>query len=832
MLSLKHAFRTLAKTPFVTALAVISLALGIGANAGIFSIFDQMLLRSLPVPEPQRLVNLGAPGPKPGSQSCNQSGDCEQVFSYPMFRDLEERQTSFTGIAAHRTFGANLAYEGQTESGEGILVSGSYFPVLGIRPALGRLLTPADDQTVGAHFVAVLSHDYWETRLGSDSGVLNGTLMVNGQPMTVVGVAPKGFRGTTLGTEPDVFVPITMRGLMEPYFQGSQDRRSYWAYLFARLKPEVSLEQARAQMNALYQGVVNDVEAPLQTGMSDQTLERFRAKEILMEEGRQGQSNVNSEARTPLIFLFATTGIVLLIACANIANLLLARGARRAPEMAIRGSLGAGRTQLLRQLLTESLLLAVLGGLAGLLVASWTLKLVASLLPPGASGLILVELRPSAILFVGILALGTGILFGLYPALHATRADLVTILKDSSGQPSGARSASRFRTVLATSQIALSMALLVGAGLFIKSLANVSRVDLGIDTENVIVFGVAPILNGYEAERSMALFHRMEEELAALPGVTGVSAAMVPVLAGNSWGQDVSVEGFEGGPDVDQNARYNEVGPGYFGTLGIPILAGREFTPADAEGAPAVAIVNEAFARKFGLDPREAVGKWMARNRSGNLDTEIVGIVQDSKYSDVKQDTPPVFVSPYRQNPGLGFLNFYVRTAVGPDQVMGQIPSLMSRLDPNLPVNGLKTLEQEARNNVFLDRMIGTLSTAFAALATLLAAIGLYGVLAYSVAQRTREIGLRMALGANGPTVRGMVLRSVAVMTLVGGAVGLLGALALGRGAQSLLFDMEGHDPFVLFASAFLLAGVSLLAGYVPALGASRVDPMQALRYE
>jgi len=832
MSTLKHAVRTLVKTPFVTSLAAVSLALGIGANAGIFSIFDQMLLRSLPVPEPERLVNLGAPGPKPGSQSCNQAGDCEQVFSYPMFRDLQEGQTSFTGIAAHRSFGANLAYEGQTESGEGMLVSGSYFPVLGVRPALGRLLSPADDQAVGGHFVAVLSHDYWETRLGSDPGVLNGTLMVNGQPMTVVGVAPTGFKGTTLGAEPDVFVPLTMREAMEPYFQSMDNRRTYWAYVFARLKPEVTLEQARAQINALYQGIINEVEAPLQTGMSDQTLERFRAREILMEEGRQGQSNINSEAKAPLILLFSTTGIVLLIACANIANLLLARGARRAPEMAIRGSLGAGRSHLLRQLLSESLLLALLGGLAGLLVASWTLKLVASLLPPEASGLILVELRPSAVLFVGILALGTGILFGIYPALHATRADLVTILKGSSGQPSGARSASRFRTALATAQIALSMALLVGAGLFIKSLANVSRVDLGIDTENVIVFGVAPILNGYEAERSMALFQRMEEELAALPGVTAVSAAMVPVLAGNSWGQDVSVEGFEGGPDVDQNARYNEVGPGYFGTLGIPLLAGREFTPADAGEAPPVAIINEAFARKFGLDPRQAVGKRMAGNRSGNLDTEIVGIVQDARYSDVKQAVPPMFFSPYRQNPGLGFLSFYVRAGMDPAQVMGQIPPVVNRLDPNLPVNGLKTLEQEARDNVFLDRMIGTLSTAFAALATLLAAIGLYGVLAYSVAQRTREIGLRMALGAAGPAVRGMVLRNVLFMTLVGGAVGLLGALALGRGAQSLLFEMEGHDPLVIVASAALLSGVSLLAGYVPALRASRVDPMQALRYE
>ena len=832
MLGLKTAFRTLTKTPFVSVVAILSLALGIGANAAIFSLFDEILLRALPVPEPERLVNLAAPGPKHGSQSCNMAGDCEAVFSYLMFRDLEVSQGSFTGIAAHVQFSANLAYAGQTENGEGMLVSGSYFTVLGIQPAVGRLLGPFDDQTIGGHLVAVLSHDYWETRLGSDPGVVNGTIIINGQPMTVVGVAPPGFKSTTLGTQPDVFVPITMRELMNPGWQGFDNRRSYWAYVFARLKPEVSLEQARPELNALYRGIINEVEAPLQAGMSDQTLERFREKELIVEEGRQGQSQMHTEARIPLMLLISITGVVLLIACANIANLLLARGAHRGPEIAMRASLGASRTQLLTQLLTESCLLAVLGGIASLLVASWTLGFIGSILPPEAQATVTVGLSPTVILFAGILSIGTGILFGMYPALHSTRADLVTILKANSGQPAGARSAARFRTSLVTAQIALSMALLVSAGLFIKSLVNVSRVDLGLSPENIITFAISPELNGYDFDRAKDFFQRAEEELAAIPGVTSVSLSIVPLLSGSNWGQDVSVEGFESGPDTDANSRLNKIGPGYFRTLGMPLLAGREFTPSDVGDEPTVAVINEAFARKFGLDPREAVGKGMATNRSGNLDMQIIGVVEDAKYSEVKDVVPPLFFTPYRQEGEIGAMTFYLRTGVDPASVMGAIRQVIGSLDPNLPVEDLKTLEQQVRENVFLDRMISTLSAAFAILATLLAAVGLYGVLAYSVAQRTREIGLRMALGAGGPRVRGMILRQVGRMMFVGGVIGVLVALAMGRGAQSLLFEMEGHNPLVVALAVVLLTGVAFAAGYLPALRASKVDPMQALRYE
>lgn len=831
MRNIKLAFRTLLRTPFVTTVAILSLALGIGANAAIFSLFDQMLLQALPVHEPERLVNLSAPGPKPGSQSCNQAGDCDVVFSYPMFRDLQGAETAFSGIAAHRAFGANLAFEGQTLSGEGMLVSGSYFPVLGLRPTLGRLLAPADDETVGGHFVAVLSHAYWESALGSDPDVLNEMIVVNGQNMTIVGVAPRGFHGTTLGNRPQVFVPITMRGLMSPGFDGFEERRSYWAYLFGRLKPGMTLTQAETSINAAYRPIIADVEAPLQEGMSDQTMVQFLAKQLVLEPGTRGQSSVHGEARMPLILLFATTGIVLLIACANIANLLLARGAGRSMEMAVRLSLGASRRQVLTQLLTESVVLALLGGLASIVVAQWTLSLIASLLPPEALTTLRLEIRPGVILFAGGLAIATGLLFGLFPALHSTRPDLVTTMRANTGQIAGARSAATFRSGLVTAQIALSMALLIPAGLFLRSLANLGQVDLGLQTADVVTFRISPELNGYETERAQVLFQRVEEELAAVPGVTGVTASFIPILSGSNWGTDVAVQGFERGPDTDANSRYNVVGAGYFRTLGIPLIAGREFTRADGPGAAKVAIVNEEFARKFGLG-RDAVGKVMGFGGNDEMDVEIVGLVQNAKYSEVKDDVPPLFFTPYLQEESVGAMSFYVRTASDPDQLLRTMPPVVAQLDPNLPVEELKTLPQQVRENVFLDRMISTLSAAFAALATLLAAVGLYGVLSYTVSQRTREIGVRMALGANSGRVRWMVLRQVGGMIVIGGVIGFAAALGIGRAAGSLLFGLEGNDPLVFASAAVILALIAFGAGYLPARRASRVDPMQALRYE
>jgi predicted permease len=719
-------------------------------------------------------------------------------------------------------------------NGDGMFVSGSYFSVLGLQPALGQLIGPGDDTAPGESAVVVLSHAYWRTRFDASPSVLNDTIIVNGLPLTIIGVAPQGFDGTTLGTRPQVFVPITMRGKLGGPTAPYTDRRNYWVYLFARLKPGVSLEQAATGIGVPYRAIVNDVEAPLQKGMSEQTLAKFRTKTITLADGRRGQSSVHREARAPLILLLSVTGFVLLIACANIANLLLARGAARSAEMAVRLSIGASRWQLVRQLLVESCLLAAFGGLAGVLFSGWTLDAILSMMPAEAAATISPTLDARVVLFAAALTLGTGLLFGLFPALHSTRPDLVSALKGQSGQPGGSRSASRFRSSLATFQIAISMALLASSGLFIRSLVNVSRVDLGLDASHVVTFGISPRLNAYTPDRSRALFERVEEALSAVPGVSGATASMVPLLAGSNWGSDVDVEGFTKGPDTDANANYNELGPGYFRTLGSRLLSGREFTAADAAGAPKVAIVNEAFAKKFNLGPNPVGKRMSAGGREGprELDTEIVGFVKNIKYSEVKDPVPPMFYTPYRQDADLGYMTFYVRTSLDPERFLATIPKLVATLDPDLPVENLRTLPQQIQENVFLDRLITVLSTGFAILATLLAAIGLYGVLAYTIAQRTREIGVRMALGAAPGRVRAMVMRQVGVMAVVGGAIGLAAAIGIGSAARSLLFELEGHDPMALAGAVAALAVVAVGAGLIPAHRASQVDPIRALRYE
>ena len=834
MRNLKLAFRTLARTPFITLVAVLSLGLGIGANSAIYSIFYRMVKQKLPVAGADRLINLSAPGPKNGSSSCGQAGPCEDVLSYPMFRDLQKANlSSLSGLVGHRDFSANVSYERRALSRRGYLVSGSYFPLLQVRPAVGRLLSPIDDDVSAAPTV-VLAHWFWENDLGADPGVVGKTLMINGKSTTIIGVAPADFNGTTYGSRPAFYSSLAMGPTLGTEIEKRvDDRRAYWIYAFARLAPGATIEQARAQLNGVYKPIIRDVEAPLQRNIRDSVKARFLAKELVVTHGARGQSDMAGDAGPVLYMLFAITGLVLLIACANIANLLMARATNRELEMAVRLSLGATRRQLLAQLLTETLTLALLGGVVSLVFASWTINGVASLLPKEIVDELLLGMNWAAVIFAAIVSLGTGVAFGLFPALHSTRPDLVTALRNNSGKLAGGRTARRFRTSLATAQIALAMALLMSAGLFLKSLWKVKRVDLGVRVENLVTFSVRPEHNGYDSVRTRALFTHVEEELRGLPGVTAVTSAMVPLIAGSNWNTGIRVEGFKADENSRSQSSYNAVGSGHFHAIGVPLLTGREFSDADDARGAKVAIVNETFARRFGLGANP-VGKRMALGSSDTipLTIEIVGLVRDMKYASVKREIPPVFFIPHRQQDHVGQMYFYARTGSDPVALLRAITAMMQRVDPMLPVEDLRTMPEEIRLNTFEDRMISTLTASFALLATLLASIGLYGVLAYSVAQRTREIGVRMALGANAGEVRMLVLKQVGVMTAVGGVIGLGGAFALSKGAQSMLYQMSGADPAVMATSVVLLALVALAAGYVPALRASRVDPMHALRYE
>ncbi len=829
---LRYSLRGLLARPLFTTVAVLTLGLGIGANTAIFGLYGNLLLKPLPVFEPERLVNLMAPGPKPGSQSNNSTGNSDHTFSFPMFRDLEREQDVFTGVAAHRLVGVNLAHEGGTTSGQGALVSGSYFGVLGLKPTLGRLLDRGDDRVDGEAEAVVLAHAYWRNSLGEDPEVLGRRLVVNGKSLTIVGVAPRDFTGTTIGPRVDVFMPISFRWLPQAESLPNHDnRRSYWVYVFARLADGVSEAQAVAALNGIYQGILADVEAPLQTGMSEEGMARFLQREVLLAPGARGQSNLPEQTGAPMLLLLCVTALVLLIACVNIANLLLIHGAARAGEMALRASIGASRARLAGQLMVEALLLALLAGAASLPIALFTQFGMALMLPDFAAGMVGFGLDAGLIGFSFLVALASALFFGLLPVLSLARAQPIDALRAQTGKATGSKAAKRFRNAMATVQVAFSMALLALAGLFTQSLANISRIDLGIDVETLITFSVSPELNGYPHERSAQLFDQIEETLAGLPGSRSVTSSMVPLLSGSNWTNNVSVEGFDAPPGVNTNASTNRIGQGYFRAMGMPLLAGREFGAADHADAPRVVIVNRAFAERFGLG-EEVVGKRMGIGSTSELDIEIVGMVADAKYSGVKDTVVPQYFTPRTQDPNLGFMNFYVRSDGDPATLLRSVPEAIRALDPNLPVDNLRTMPDQVRENVMLDRFVGILSAAFAILATLLAALGLYGVLTYTVTQQTREIGLRLALGAQPGKLRTMVMRRVAWMALVGGTVGLIVAVLAGRASGALLFGVDGHDPVVLFSAALCLALVVLAAGYFPARRAARTDPLVALRYE
>lgn len=824
---LRFAFRALRKSPVFTTIAVLTLALGIGANTAIFTSMDQLLLRYLPVGHPEQLVVLDQPNMTQGSILT------DHAFSYPMYKDFRDHGLVFDGVLARFPLPISVGHNGQTERANGEIVSGNYFEVLGVSAFLGRTLTPEDDRLPGGHPVVFLTYGYWMRQFGGDRSILNQTFLINDHPMTVVGIGPPGFHGIEAGGSTDVMVPVMMQREMMPDRDSLLDnRRAWWLNVLARVKPGISLKQADAGINLLFRQIDAE-EIKGIYGWSQKDRDRWVNRHLDLLPGGKGLSNLREAASEPLKLLMAMVGLVLLIACANVANLLIARASGRQKEIAVRLALGANRAQIVRQLLVESMLLATLGGAAGLLVASWISELLLRFLPFEAVAQSLTTTPDSRILaFNFAVAIAAGLIFGLTPALGAARPDLVVTLKDQAGSVAGGFAQVRFRKFLVVGQIAFSLSLLVGAGLFARSLYNLKNLDLGFRAENLLTFSLDPSLNGYDDSRTQALYARLQNELEAMPGMRGVSMSTLAPLTGEVDMATVTVEGVHPKDDMDMNPWVNHVGPAYFATLGIPLVAGREFTKRDVGGAPLVGMINETAAQYF-FPRQNPLGKHFGfGGRRGIADIEIVGVVKDDRGAGLKRKVPRFVYAPYMQTKSITQMTMYVRTTEPAERLAAAIRREVKREDANLPVFDLKTMETQEEQSLFTERLVAALSMAFGFLATLLAAIGLYGVMAYMVARRTREIGIRMALGADRTKVVRMVMREVGWMAAVGIALGLPTAIALGRLVQSQLFGLAAYDPLTLIVATVALAAAALAAGYIPALRATRVDPMVALRYE
>src|SRR5580765_1005028 len=773
MSDFRYALRTLLKAPAFTTVVVLTLALGIGANTAIFSLTDQVLLRMLPVKAPEQLVVLDGPGAFRGRTFNN------GTLSYPMYRDLRDQNTVFDGVIARFPAPLTLLAGGQSERVSGELVTGNFFDVLGVRAQIGRTFTPDDDRTPGGQPVVVLSHHYWMRRFAGDPGVLNRNISLNGLPMTVVGVTPPGFFGIVVGENPDVMVPVTMKAQMTPTWDDLLSRTSRWLTIMARLKPGVSPEQAEAAMNVVYRQI-NELELKQLSGVSQRFHDAFLSKHLFLRPGQRGRSDLRQQFTTPILVLMGMVGLVLLIACANVANLLLARGAARQKEVAIRLALGATRGAIVRQRLVESVVLSGAGALLGLAIAWWTGTVLLRMLPNDGSVQTLSAVPDARVVAFAIAAaLVTAILFGLAPALSSTRPPLTSTLKDEAGGVVGGTGHARFRKGLVVAQVGLSVLLLAGAGLFARSLYNLKTLNPGFEADQLLGFSVNPSLNGYSRARSILVLQQMQEQLAQLPDVRSAAASVIALMTDSEWSSTVKVEGYKPKEGEDMNPGVNAVGHGYFATIGQPLLAGREFTIKDGDGAPRVAIINETMAAYF-FGKESPLGRHLGWGRDKTADIEIVGVARDSKTATLRGEVKRFVYTPYTQEPELGHISFYLRARGNASGIGASVRQAMRKVDSGLPIFDMKTMTAVMDESLFLERMVAALSVAFGGLATLLAAIGLYGVMSYTVARRTREIGIRMALGAERNSVMWLVLKEVAAMAVIGVAVGVPLALALG----------------------------------------------------
>lgn len=827
----RYALRGLLARPLLRRVIVLSIGLGVGLNTSIFSLYQQMVLRSLPVPDPQQLVILSAPGPRHENySSIDIAGLQEQTFSYPMLRDLESDATLrdvFSGVAGHRSMQAHIAYRGQTHSGSGALVSGNYFSVLQLQPALGRLLQPVDDQEASAP-VVVLAHDYWRNRLNAIPDVLGSVLMVNGQALTIVGVAPEGFSGVSPGIDPDFFVSLVQRWALQPNSPSDRhDRGSYWIYAIARLAPGVGADQAVALATAKLRAWLADIELPLQVSLNDREKSRFLAREMVLLPAAKGQSMLSMAAQSPLQMAFAATLLVLVVAGANVANLLLAHNATRRAEFAVRLAIGAQRGRLIRQLLVESSLFAAIGALVAMVLVVALRNMFA---PAAGSAGFVPEVEWSSATYAGVLALSCMLVFALLPAWHASRVSPLQSIRGASDGLVGGKLPMHFRTGLAIAQVSVSVAAMALAALFWQSLINLSRLDSGMAIDQVAVVTVAPERSGYSAEASAQLFGQIEAELARLPGVLSAAASQVPLLSGITWQSMVSIDTGDA-TQVNSAVSLNSVGPAYFDALGVGLLAGRHFDENDVAQSPRVAVVNRAFAEKFALGD-DPLNHRITLGGAGEGEIEIVGLVQDSSYGNIKNASSAQIFLPWRQRGWPGQISFYVRTVGDPQAILTQLAAVIARLAPDLPVDDLRTLPQQLASSLSRDRMIGRVALGFAMLATGLAALGLYGMLNYSLSSRQREIGLRIALGAAPARIRQMLLQQLLLPAVSGVVLGLIAALALGRLADAMLFGVRGNDPVAFAVALSVIAAVFVIAGWIPARRAARTDPMTALRYE
>ena len=723
----------------------------------------------------------------------------------------------------------SMSYEGRAERVLGEVVSGDFFSVLGVGAHLGRVMTEADDQTPGAHPVAVISYNFWQRGFGSDPDIVGKRISLNGYPFTVIGVAAQGFNGVAVGVAPDVRIPITMISQVRPGGPPVfESRWAMWLGVMARLKPGVSIEQAQVGADTLFQ-TVREPDVRRMKGDSPDT-RLFKSLHIRLESAETGISNLSRQFSEPLLVLMCLVGVVLLIACLNVANLLLARATSRQKEIAVRLALGAGRFRLMRQLLTEGVLLSALGGALGLIFAFWTTDLLLGFLPSGRVAAAL-DIKPDLRMLgftLGVTVL-TGLLFALAPALQATCPDLIAALKNEAVMAPGGGRRWEMRRLLVILQVALSLVLLVGAGLFVRSLQNLRAVDDGYNTDQVVMLALDPAQSGYTLDQLRSFYAQLDERVAAMPGVKASTYVYHVPMSGGHSRVGLEAPGYQPHPGEEMAVLLNQSTPQFFATFGIPLLAGRDFAAQDTPGAPKVVIVNESLARRF-FDPESSLGKRITLENYKDL--EIIGVVADAKYRNLKEPVPQTAYIPYSQYGMTGQRTLCVRTAGDSGVMVAAIRREVQSLDQNLPVFNIKTFAGQINESVSRERLVALLSSFFGVFALLLASLGLYGVMAYAVARRTREIGIRMALGAATGSVLWMVLRETMVLVLVGVAMGLPSALAATRLTEGLLFGLTPTDPVTIALATLLMIAIATLAGYLPARRAARVDPMVALRHE